>query len=270
LNTPILEDYAIDLKVPVEYDSRPLGESMPKIESKWWITTGLVVIALVGGSTWTLAWEFSRIDKHISRVETAVRIVGAKQGGDTKTLIDEALTVAKNASDAGRDTSARAVLDIANRLLAEQQASRVEAPQEFFDSAIQKYQKLKKSPELSDSVWDGTVKLAEYRSAITTVPAGSVVRIGAIGQKGSFRYLKDSLISGPDAIGIGGENGFVLDGFYLQNDIFENATIIYHGGPVMLQNVRFVNCRFQVNRSAQAEQLMEAAIKQPILAFVGS
>jgi len=58
------------------------------------------------------------VDKHIGRVETAVRIVGAKQGGDTKTLIDEALAVARNASDSGRTESAKAVLDIANRLLA--------------------------------------------------------------------------------------------------------------------------------------------------------
>src|ERR1700729_704142 len=74
-----------------------------EIDLKWIITTILATIAVVGGSIWALHIEFSKItdrlgeiDRHIARVETAVRIVGAKQGGDTKTLIDEALTVAKN------------------------------------------------------------------------------------------------------------------------------------------------------------------------------
>lgn len=252
----------------MEYDSQPLGEPVPpppKTDWKWWVTTGLVVLALIAGSAWTLKSELSGIDKHIARVETAVRIIGAKQGGDTKTLIDEALAVAKNDSDAGRTGSAKRVLDIANRLLAEQKTSREPVPQEFFDSAVQKYQALKKSPELNDAVWEGTTNLAEYRSATSTVPPGfSGVTIGELSSRGNFRYLKDSLISGPNAIGVGNEHGFVLDGFWLDNVVFENAIIIYHGGPVILQNVRFVNCQFEVKKSPRSEQLIEAAVKQPV------
>jgi hypothetical protein len=196
-------------------------------------------------------------------------MVGAEQGGDTKTLVDEALAVAKNASDAGRTENAKIVLNIANRLLAEQQASREPAPQEFFDNAVQKYQAIKKSPELSDAVWDGTTKLAEYRSAINTVPTGFEVKTGELGRKGPFRYLKDSFISGPNAIAMGAEHGFVLDGFWLDNVVFENTTIIYHGGPVILENVRFVNCHFEVTKSPHSEQLIEAAVKQPVNVTIG-
>ena|SRR5438477_993019 len=67
-----------------------------------------------GGLVWAAHVEISKIDdrlaaldKHISRVETATRIIGAKQGGDTKTLIDEALTVAKNAVKAGHTDDKR-------------------------------------------------------------------------------------------------------------------------------------------------------------------
>jgi hypothetical protein len=234
----------------------------------WKAVFGAAIFA--GGLMWAAHHELSNIgdritavDKHISRVETAVRIVGAKQGGDTKTLIDEALAVAKNASDVGRTESAKAVL------LAEQKASRELAPQEFFDSVIQKYQRLQKSPELADSAWEGSTKLVEYRSAISTVPAGFGVYIGELSRKGPFRYLKDSLISGPNAIGMGTEKGFVLDGFYLENDVFENAIIIYKGGPVVLQNVRFVNCTFDVRKSPQSEKFLEAATKESVNAAIG-
>jgi hypothetical protein len=277
-----LQEYKIDLVTPLEYDSPSLGESMPNppkkegMDWKWLIPTVIGAIVLSGGVVWTVHYEISKLDdrisgldKHIARIETAVRIVGAKQGGDTKTLIDEALAVAKNAADEGRTQSAKAVLDIANRLLAEQKASRQPAPQEFFDSAIQKYQKLQKSPELADAAWEGSTKLVEYRSVISAVPAGLEVHIGELSQRGPFRYLKDSLISGPTAVTMGTEKGFVLDGFYLDNVVFENANIIYHGGPVILQNVRFVNCTFDVRRSSQSEKLLEAATKGSVNAAIG-
>src|SRR5207249_3697972 len=128
-----LQEHEIDLVLPLEYDSQPVVESMPRTDWKWGITTGIVLLGLFVGSAWTLKSELSGVEKHISRVETAVRIIGAKQGGDTKTLIDEAFAVAKNAADAARTESAKAILDIANRLLAEQKASREPVPQEFFD-----------------------------------------------------------------------------------------------------------------------------------------
>jgi hypothetical protein len=118
-------------------------------------------------------------------------------------------------------------------------------------------------------VWDGTTKLAEYRSATTSVPAGMSVRIGKLEPRGKFQYLKDSFISGPNAMVTAGENGLVLDGYWLDNVVFENTTLIYRGGPVILQNVRFVNCTFDVRRSPQAEQLLAAAIKQPVNATIG-
>jgi len=244
---------------------------------KWIIPTVIGAIVLSGGIVWTVHYEISKLDeriagldKHIARVETAVRIVGAKQGGDTKTLIDEALAVAKNASDAGRTQSAKAVLDIANRLLAEQKASLEQAPQEFFDSAMQNYQKLRKSPALADSAWDGTTKLVEYRSAITSVPSGfNGAAIGEMGQKGGFRYLKNSLISGQNAIRTPGCQGFDLDGWYLENVVFQNVTVCYRGGSAVLSNVHFVNCQFDIVKSPKADQLIEAVVKQPANVALG-
>ena len=74
-------------------------------EKKIGLSTVLLIIALVVGFPWAAHLEFSRVydrigqvDRHISRVETAVRIIAAKQGGDTKALIDEALTAADRKS----------------------------------------------------------------------------------------------------------------------------------------------------------------------------
>jgi hypothetical protein len=226
-----------------------------------------------GGLVWAAHFEISKVDdrlitldKHISRVETAVRIIGAKQGGDTKTLIDEALTAANRASSAGRAESAKSILDYANRLLKEQEALKTPAPQQFFDSALDSLQALGKSPALRESVYSGTVQLAEYRSALAERPSNLVVplsgvQIGELRKNGSFLQLKDSFFFGPYALFSGlGRNA--IDGMILDNVVFENMTITYHGGPLVLHNVRFINCRFEVPDSPSGNKLLVSAAKE--------
>jgi hypothetical protein len=240
-----------------------------EIDWKWVIPTALGAVIVVGGFLWAAHSEISRIDdrlvaldKHISRVETAVRIIGAKQGGDTKTLTDEALTVAANASHAGRIENAKVSLDVANRLLEQQKNARINAPQQFFDDALNNYQSLKTSPALKESVHDGLLKLAEYRTEIAEVPPDvQQAHIGKIWSDGHFRHLEDSFLSGEGSVANSPE-GFDIDGFILRNVTFDNVTIVYRGGPLSLHNVRFVNCRFKVPDSPQADRLLVVAVKQ--------
>ena len=82
--SPSLPDYKIDLVPPWGYDSQPLEESLMTPPAKtgkgweWWVTTGILILGLIVGGAWKLKDELAKIDKHIARVEVAVRIVGAK------------------------------------------------------------------------------------------------------------------------------------------------------------------------------------------------
>jgi hypothetical protein len=264
-------DSLFEQLVADEYATQLLEESMApatKPDLKWWITTGLVVIGLIAGGVWTLANEFSRIDKHISKVETAVRIIGAKQGGDIKTLVDEALTVAKNAVAAGHTDNARAIVEMTNRLLAEQKVQHVQEPQKFFEQAFFKYQELKQTPALTDAARKATLTLTEYRSAIAAQSTSSQARIGEIRQVGQFTYIKDSTFVGPKSF-INSPKGTKLDYLILDNVTFEDADISYDGGPITLHNVHFINCHFHVADSPRGDQLLAAAINQPSNAIIG-
>lgn len=243
---------------------------------KWLVTTTLAAIVVIGGSIWALHAEFGKlydrlgdIDKHIARVETAVRIVGAKQGGDTKTLIDEALTVAKNAAEAGHTDNAKAILGFANKLLEEQRNAKTEMPPQFFSKALTQYQALKKSPELRESARAGTLTLAEYESAITpsTSTSPHVFHIGMLKQEGGITYLADTTIQKNDFVN--SPEGIDIDYFVLDNVTFQNATIVYRGGPVIFRNVRFINCRFVVPDSPRGDQLLESVVKQPANTQIG-
>ncbi len=52
-----------------------------------------------------------------------------------------------------------------------------------------------------------------------------------------------------------------LDGEYLKNVVFRNIRVVYHGGPVILKNVYFLDCQFQVDSNEQSWRLLSSVIK---------
>jgi hypothetical protein len=251
-------------------DPAKLEEDLPKakVDVKGWISLAVVCVGLVGGAVWAIAHEFAtvnqrigNVDAHISRVETAVRIVGAKQGGDTQTLIDEALkvTVANAKSD---PDGAKVTLAIANRWITQQSEAHIPAPQESFSSAIEQYQALVKIPALSETAHEGMLKLAEYKSGVVPSPENLPnVFAGSMERRGRFTYLYDALISGAGGL-YNDPQGAAIDYFVMRNVVFRNAVIVYHGGPVVMDHVVFINCRFITPNTPQGNQLLEIAIKE--------
>lgn len=237
------------------------ANTKPKSDVKGWIAAISAVTVPIILATWGLAHEFSNLDKHISRVETAVRLVAAKQGGDTKTLIDEALTVAALDSKAGRIDRANAVVAVANRLLDEQKRSLAPAPQQTFDKVLAKYQILARSPALKDSTHQGLLTLAEYRTAVAEpMTNSSILSAGKMETRGPLTIISDT-----GFFGRGFNNspeGIDIDGFIMEDVVFENVTIVYRGTlPVSMKNVRFINCRFVVPDTPRGDQLLIAAVQ---------
>jgi hypothetical protein len=243
----------------------------PKPTNDWkgWLALVLTALGLVGGASWGIEHEFSELEKHLARVETAVRVIGAKQGGDTQTIVDEALKVAMNDSKAGRIGGASSVLSIANRLLEEQKEAHVIQPQQNFNIALEHYQLLRDVAPLKEAAHHGLITLAEYRTeTVDSPPGGAYLHIGYMKRIGSITYLSDSSVVGPDGLNTGGGETDI-DNFILKNVTFTNVTIVYRGGHLSMQNVRFINCKFLVPESPHGDQLLDAAIKQETDAQIG-
>lgn len=49
-----------------------------------------------------------------------------------------------------------------------------------------------------------------------------------------------------------------LDGYRLKHVVFRDMVLIYHGGPLILDNVYFFHCRFQVDSNEDAWRLISA------------
>lgn len=66
---------------------------------------------------------------------------------------------------------------------------------------------------------------------------------------------------------IGGEDAIVLDGEYFRNVTIKDADVDYSGGPVKLENVTFVNCRFHFEAINPARELSSGILRAPAVNF---
>ena len=158
---------------------------------------------------------------------------------------------------------------IANRLLDEQKNARLSVPPDFFQQSLQKYQQLRLDPSLANTALQGKRILAEYRSALNTVPPEfaskppvTTLSVEHLEIRNGRFIISNAYLAG-NAIDNSGGQGFDIDGAILENVVLENVRIVYRGAPVTLRGVRFINCTFTVPQTPQADRLLEAAIQSP-------
>jgi hypothetical protein len=277
-----LEFPAVDcdtVTFPPEGDEN-MPKDSPKAQSVPWATIFTTAI-FVGGFLWAAHFEIGRIDdrianldKHISRLETAIRIVGAKQGADTKTLVDESLTAAKNAYDAGHVNRAVATLTATGNIL-HNETPTTGTTLEVRELA-QKSLELTKTEDrnLSQAAWQITNAMLSSYSATFPMPSldeTKLVHLSYVDPKTECLVTKgarntgvrDFLFTnctlhlddlfGPDAI---------ARQLSISNTIFKNVTVVYSGGPLLMRGIYFENCTFQLEPSKGSEAIAKQLLAQ--------
>lgn len=58
-----------------------------------------------------------------------------------------------------------------------------------------------------------------------------------------------------------------LDGFYLKHVLFQDMSLIYHGGPLILEEVYFINCDFQIDPGVESWSLISSLISGGWVSF---
>lgn len=242
---------------------------------KW--GTILTILAIVLSAGW-LHQELRDLAVKVKGLDDAVRIIASGQGGDIQKLVDEVLKVAQARAESGNVESARNLIDTSNDLIAEQKEARKPVAEDFFKKVLPTYRTLavaQPDDRVSNAALSGLVQLAEYRSAVSTTPATFHPKTTLNSFSGSFVIGRDGRVHMSDALIVGekafanSSEGTVIDGMVLDNVVFQDAKIIYKGGPVTLHNVWFINCQFQVSRVPNVERLLEAVIQQPSNLAIG-
>jgi hypothetical protein len=131
-----------------------------------------------------------------------------------------------------------------------------------------------------------TTKTSSYRETVTILPdpqhpefhpVFQLLYVGGPAAPGESARLERLDNPQPVDSGLkfflidGGHDAIVLDGEYMKNVIIRNADVKYDGGPVVLENVYFINCTFVSFRlTPNSRHLSEALLASVPTAFKAS
>jgi hypothetical protein len=107
----------------------------------------------------------------------------------------------------------------------------------------------------NSNAWPGVLALLSYRSTLNKEAPPSLPRVACIGVEGGVTGIV-AHINGSHILNCSQE----LDHIEWRNVVFENATVIYHGGPTILDHVQFKNCQFSLDYKPPSQQLGQSLL----------
>jgi hypothetical protein len=62
----------------------------------------------------------------------------------------------------------------------------------------------------------------------------------------------------------------MLDGMQLRNVIYKNVHVVYHGSPLIMENVYFIDCTFDVSSGQNGSLLADTLLSStPVTVKIG-
>jgi hypothetical protein len=107
------------------------------------------------------------------------------------------------------------------------------------------------NPALFDAAWSTRLALADYRSSLP------VEQTAKENHPPSFTFNGLTVDGGKIS---GGHQ--TLDGVYWKDFTFNGVVIEYDGGPMILENVKFINCTFKMKFNKRSEQFGDRLLAQ--------
>ena len=204
----------------------------------------------------TVKTDLTSLGTKLDKVSEAVKVLTSQQTDQTQKLIHDLLAAA--ASPKNPAASAKAI-EVASQLTAALRKEKRPASPEFFQTAIASIRE-NKAPELKSIALQTQRQLAEYRSALEPVQTiGSVFRCATTAEQGvHIQNMPRNTLLSMSKVTIDGCSQ-TLDGVNWDSAIFVNSRINYRGGPLILHNVIFINCTFDVEGTNSGADLLDYA-----------
>jgi hypothetical protein len=239
-----------------------LGTRLSTLEerSNWhrnigWSIAGLAGSLFAGLITWYLPTQLSNVRDGIKSDTAAqllplqIQLAKLTATAALKESKDVAEAIQQSADFSTPRSAIEAVKTIAQRARADKLQT---SPSVLKDTNVKIQSAISTDPALIDEGWSATLALVDYRS--TLLPANDV---------SSSRTSKPQNFVLPLAARNSFDGGMqTLDGVHWKDSIFQNMQIVYGGGPIELENVRFINCRFVMKYSPRAETLADMVLAQ--------
>jgi hypothetical protein len=189
----------------------------------------------------------------------------------------------------------------AEQILAQAKQAKIKIPADVIENAGKAFLAAAKD---NPGAWETALALVDYRSSLNESDAPHPARVAPSQldwyttvegwvRKGTLGYrvfaVYEPLVpndratrfepigstdnatkpTGPSLMVVDGEyqNKFRLDGYWLKHVVIRNATLQYRGGPVILEDVYFVNCKFEIARTLPSQLLAESVLENTSISF---
>jgi hypothetical protein len=241
---------------------------------------------LVGAIAWSLQTSYalngrvSTVESRITESEKKLTSIEGKIDSLPLKISESLLHHAADLSKSKQPTQASQTLQLASVFIASARSAKVQPDSEYFQNATMYVKDLDtNTPEVTAQAHDVLSQLAAYRSAIepapptngdkkpvdTSVRTQLAMRVNVKLLLGAYivpvyihsadvftspepkKLSNNIVVSGPAVfVGAVSDAQQTLDGIRWEDVTFFNMKIRYLGGELALQNVKFVNCAFEL------------------------
>jgi hypothetical protein len=252
-------------KTQTTYSSKTAND-IPNDAQRPWIGTlvsTLSALAIIAGLLWYIHSQIVDFDAKIAaingrldKLDSSVKIIADKQGGDTGNAVHEILGAALRTTLSGsqQQQTASALVHSAKNLIGEMQLDSSRPTTVFFENSAKPLSQIyvaSTKPDLKLATVETMSSLAELRSS--TDPMSISVSYFDYGSSPPLTNLSNLILEDKGA-------PQPIENVHWKNVEVRNATVIYSGGPLILENVRFVNCKFKFSDAPKAFNLLNIAV----------
>lgn len=269
----------------------PLGDAV--------LLMGIVALIVFGGGTGWYCFFSARDEcahpasRRALLVEVAAVLVGLF--ASLRVPIAEAGVVERKLQRISANPTSPQSIQQASELLARARAARVKIPHAVVKDTGSRFLEAARG---QGGAWDAVLQFLDYRSSLNPPPirgrgtiylpaarylhleanfrASPSTEIYASGVANASNHAQLRRLASPDvnlavtsapAALIFRNAAVLLDGLFLKNVFIENSHITYGGGALVLENVSFIGCTFDVVQDANGRSFAAAVLAQSPMAF---
>lgn len=278
------------LAKPPKPPANPLTEAAEQLKIPAWgkilIWAFVAAAVCIGGTVIHTEVKLASMDTQVQGLPKSIGDQMDTKLANFKTdMIKEFYKRAKAYTEAGHFDDGAAALRAAAILTSMSSDAKQPADAAFFRHAVVSLRDIEKRfpgpTRIAEPLHHAEVALANYRSVLATPPKYRLVGTPIKGPVTSplkpgteFDYVGGAggwivpaltpqqirnppMFSMENIAWVGKSTGFAqLDGWEMKNVTFSNIVIVYTGGPIILDNVKFIHCSFDVSPNEAGRRLM--------------
>jgi hypothetical protein len=224
-----------------------------------WGIAGLYGAALIAMITFWIPRETARVEQTV-KIDTASQLISIQtQLARLTGLVElrQSRNVATAIQQSADDATPLVAIEAVKAIVQQAKEEKLAAPPEVVRFANTRIQNAAAGdPKLRGAAWSARLALLDYQSSLQEPFKGQTV--AGTSQEPPFTTPPLPVV----IKSVYRDLTVRLDGFFWKDIVFENVHVVYDGGPMAMQNVRFINCTFSMSETLRTARFANLILDQ--------